>query len=150
MAFGGQTVKGTSITLLDSTPSIKPDSATYHGRMYRQYCEYTAATLAAGSYIAMARIPKGAVIMGGQVYAEPLGAANAVTVGDSDDTDRFMISVVATQGIGTQPNVACGKLCALTGIGYQYTCEKDVLVCVGDATTATGKIVLVIEYGLAG
>jgi len=150
MAFGGQTVKGTSITLLDSTPSLKPDSAVFHGRMYRQIGEYEAATLTAGSYIAMARLPKGSVVMGGQVYADPLGAAITLTVGDSDDTDRFMTSLIATQGVGTQPAVGCGKFSAIDGIGYQYTCEKDVLVCCGDATTITGTIKLVIEYGLAG
>jgi hypothetical protein len=150
MAFGGQTVKGTSITLLDSTPKLMPDSAVFHGRMYRQYCEYEAAALTAGSYIAMARLPKGAVVMGGRIYCDPLGAAMAVTVGDSDDTDRFMTSVVATQGIGTQNGVDCGRFNAIDGIGYQYTCEKDILVSPGDATTATGTIKLVIEYGLAG
>jgi hypothetical protein len=149
MAFGGQTVKGPNVTLLDSTPAIMPDSSKFHGRLYNQTDTYEAATLTAGSYIAMARLPKGAVVKDGFVMCDALGASMTVTVGDSFDTDRFLTSISAMQGVGAQNN-GCGRFNAIDGIGYKYTCEKDILVCVGDATTATGTITLSITYQLEG
>jgi hypothetical protein len=166
--------KGANITLLDSSPAQKPKASNFNGRRRVQTDIYNTAdaSLAPADTLAMARLPRGAVVLGGRLDWNALTATGTVEVcvGDSDDSDRFLR--VTRLGSSNSDDTRAGLLgatasashtasCGLfhvfspgasdeavnrTGIGYEYTCEKDIIVTVCNGTITAGRLRLTIEY----
>ena len=55
-------VKGTNFTNITADPIVKIDSGEWSGKMRVQYDTYEASSLASGSDISIARLPKGAKV----------------------------------------------------------------------------------------
>ena len=55
-------VKGTNFTNITADPVVKIDSGEWSGKMRVQYDTYEASSLASGSDISVARLPKGAKV----------------------------------------------------------------------------------------
>lgn len=143
MAFGTTPVKSIEYTLYSAEPARKVNSGKWHGRKRVAYGEYEASALAAGSQVAMVRVPKGAMITGGQLHWDALGASTAIWLGDDVDCDRLMVS---SSAVASSRNVDCGRLDAIDGIGFTYTGDCDILLTLSYAAAATGTIKLVLEY----
>jgi hypothetical protein len=165
--------KGQNITKLDDSPARKPQSSFAHGRVRVWMDTYnTADGLTAGDTLTIARLPKGAVVLGGQVDWESLTAANKleVVVGDSHDTDRFLTTTVipnaassntvrGAAALGTYGGFGanCGIFSVFdtdssdaasnrAGFGYEYTCEKDIILTVTNGTSTAGYIRTAVYY----
>jgi|SRR3990172_2431216 len=151
MASGSSTVKSTAITLLDSTPALLPSATVFGGQT--RYATYTAAALAAGALIKMIRCKTGEVVMGGQVFWEALGANTVITVGTTDDTDRFMTVCptvsASANGIVGSAGAPTGRFNVFAGIGYEFTAEGDILIACNDQTF-TGAVKMVAHIAHPG
>ena len=96
------TVKGTQITLRDSTPFLKSDAAFRHGRVRVTHDTYEASAAAGaagdGTQIKLGSVPAGALILGGQLNWDAMGTGvRLFGVGDQYDSDRFL--AVAAAGL---------------------------------------------------
>jgi hypothetical protein len=164
--------KGANITLLDSSPAQKPKASNIHGRKRVQTDIYNTgdASLAPGDTLALARLQKGSVVLGGRLDWSALTVTGTaeVCVGDSDDSDRFLrLTRLGTAnsddtraGLVTSASsnsATCGLFNVFTpgasdeagnraGIGYEYTCEKDIIVTVCNGTITAGRLRLTLEY----
>jgi hypothetical protein len=164
--------KGVNITKLDDSPARKPQSSFFHGRVRVQSDKYdTADGFAAGDTVTLGRLPKGAVVLGGRLDWDSLtvGSAPNVVVGDSDDSDRFMgltvlPSAASSATVRAAASVATyggwGASCGFynifddadddtvnrTGIGYEYTCDKDIILTITNGNATAGFIRLTTFY----
>ena len=66
-------VKGTNFTNITADPIVKIDSGEWSGKMRVQYDTYEASSLASGSDISVARLPKGAKVYDIVVHFDALG-----------------------------------------------------------------------------
>lgn len=131
-------VKGVNITKIDNgTGKIEKG---YNHKLRVQKDEYEASSLAAGSDIALGRLPKGAVIHCVHLYHDALGASVTLSVGDDSDNARF-ISAQSASAAGVKDSDQIG------GIGYELSATTDIKAYVGGAA-ATGTIKLVIHYSV--
>lgn len=115
----------------------------WHGRKRVAYGEYEASSLAGGSQIKMVRVPKGAMVTGGTLDWDALGSSSALWVGDDVDCDRLKLST-STSVASEYTN--CSRLQAITGLGFVYTGDCDIVVTVSYAAAVTGTIKLILEY----
>lgn len=166
--------KAVNVTLLDDAPQRKPKSSNFHGRVRVQTDTYNTGgtNLATGDTVVFARLPKGAVVLGGKLDWEALTATASkpeVTIGDSHDSDRFMratrlgtLSSDDTRsglitGAGTYSQCNCGIFNTFdwdtsdapsnrTGAGYEYTCTKDIILTVTNDTITAGWLRCTVFY----
>lgn len=143
-------VKGANITNMDATPIVKVDSENAGGKMRIFHDTYEASSLASGSDITIARIPKDATIHDVVLKCDALGSGVTLKAGDSDDDDRF-IGVTGTWNVaGQSQSMQAGSstgapIAAVTGLGHRTTAEKDILITTGGAS-ATGTIFCWVYY----
>lgn len=143
-------VKSANITNLDSTPVVLSSSEEVGGKLRVFYDKYTAASLASGSDITVARIPANATIHDVIIKAGALGSGVTLKAGDSGDDDRYL-SVVGTWNVaGQSQSMSSGSstgaaTTAVTGLGYRTTASTDILVTTGGAS-ATGDIYTWVYY----
>lgn len=143
-------VKGANITNMDATPVVKVDSENAGGKMRVFHDTYEASSLASGSDITIARLPKDATIHDVVLKCDALGSGVTLKVGDSDDDDRF-IGVTGTWNVaGQSQSMLAGSstgapIAAVTGVGYRTTAETDVLITTGGAA-ATGTVFCWVMY----
>lgn len=146
------TVNSVGYTKFAATPSQKVGrGSTWQGRKYIAYDEYEASSTVSGTVIRMCKVPAGAKIVDGQIWWDDLGAGVTLKVGDQYDDDRFLTAMNAHET--PSAGFPCGRFNVVgdvttahgIGIGYEYTCEQDILVTVGGGT-ATGTIKLAVEY----
>lgn len=102
---------------------------------------YEAAALAVAQTIGLAQLPDGAVVHGGILYFDALGAGVTLEVGDSTDSARYLSATVCT---------AAGSAIfdAVDGSGYVIgtnTGDGEIIATVG-VGAATGTIRSVILY----
>lgn len=169
MPFGTTPVQSQEYTLYGSTPQIKVQGRRWGSRRKTYIGEYQASALAKGGQIQMLRIPKGELIVDGQLTWSALGASSQILgVGDSFICDRFMRlanGVVASDlQVGVTPfGGVCGRFNKVdavvmplkldgaadyrnyTGIPYETVCDLDILVYNSYAATLTGALTLVVE-----
>ncbi len=132
-------VKGANLTNMDATPVVKVSSENAGGKLRVFHDTYEASSLASGSDITIARIPINATIHDVIIKADALAASSTLTVGDSDDADRFL-GIVGTWNVAgqTQSMMAGSSTGAptppVTGLGYRTTAETDILITTGGAT----------------
>ena len=87
-------VKGVNVTKLDTVNGPQGDEAIPQGFVNSDVevwmDEYEAAALADASTIDIAELPEGAKVVGGEVLHDDLGTAITISVGDSDDDNRYL------------------------------------------------------------
>jgi len=136
-------VKGTNVTNIDAEPVVKVDSSEWHGNLRVQYDSYEASSLASGSDITVARLPKGAKVYDIIVHFDALGGSSTIKVGDSGDDDRY-IAATSTASAG---QMSMSQEGAIAGFGYENTAETDVLLTTGGASI-TGTIKTAVIYSV--
>tara|TARA_R100000234_G_scaffold82550_1_gene52162 strand:- start:11422 stop:11871 length:450 start_codon:yes stop_codon:yes gene_type:complete len=145
-------VKGANITNMDATPVVKVSSENAGGKLRVFHDTYEASSLASGSDITIARIPKHATIHDVILKCDALGGSVTLKVGDSGDDDRY-IGVVGTWNVaGQTQSMLAGSstgapIPAVTGLGYRTTAETDILITTGGAT-ASGTIFCWVNYSV--
>ena len=135
-------VKGANITLLDATPATMIDAASNSGNLQVWHDTYEASSLAAGSDISVARLPKGAKVYDVIVHFDNLGSGTTLKVGDSADDDRY-IAATATTSAG---QMSMSQEGAIAGFGYEQPAETDIILT--NAGTATGTIKCAVIYSV--
>ena len=133
-------VKGTNFTNITADPIVKIDSGEWSGKMRVQYDTYEASSLASGSDISVARLPKGAKVYDIVVHFDALGSAT-ISVGDSGAAARY-IAATSTASAG---QMSMSQEGAIDGVGYENTAETDVLLTTGGGSI-TGTIKVVVMY----
>ena len=134
-------VKGTNFTNITAAPIVKIDSGEWSGKMRVQYDTYEASSLASGSDISVARLPKGAKVYDIVVHFDALGGATTISVGDSGAAARY-IAATSTSSAG---QMSMSQEGAIDGVGYENTAETDVLLTTGGGSI-TGTIKCVVMY----
>ena len=143
-------VKGANITNMDATPIVKVDSENAGGKMRVFHDTFEASSLASGSDITIARIPKDATIHDVVLKCDALGSSVTLKVGDSDDDDRFIGVTGTWNAAGQSQSMQAGSstgapIAAVTGLGHRTTAETDILITTGGAA-ATGTIFCWVYY----
>ena len=132
-------VKGANLTNMDATPMVKVSSEEAGGKLRVFHDTYEASSLASGSDITIARVPINATIHDVIIKADALAGSSTLTVGDSDDADRFL-GIVGTWNVaGQSQSMLAGSSTGaptppVTGLGYRTTAETDILITTGGAT----------------
>ena len=136
-------VKGVNFTNITATPVVKADSSEWHGNIRVQYDSYEASSLASGSDISVARLPKGAKVYDIIVHFDALGGSSTVSVGDADSATRY-IAATSTASAG---QMSMSQEGAIAGVGYEQTAETDIILTTGGASI-TGTIKCVVMYSV--
>ena len=136
-------VKGANFTNITATPIVKIDSSEWHGNMRVQFDSYEASSLASGSDISVARLPKGAKVYDIIVHFDALGSSSTISVGDADSAARY-IAATSTASAG---QMSMSQEGAIAGFGYENTAETDVLLTTGGASI-TGTIKVAVMYSV--
>ena len=114
-------------------------------------------TIATGTYEAV-RLPAGARVTGGYaVITEAFPASVTIDIGDGVDDDRYIKNDADAGGtvvypvIGSLAEQTLNDKMYLCTTGYKYTTNDTIDVKVaGAAPTATGKLLLVVNYAVDG
>jgi len=143
-------VKGANITNMDATPIVKVDSENAGGKMRIFHDTYEASSLASGSDITIARIPKDATIPDVVLKCDALGGSVTLIVGDSSDDNRYISATGTWNAAGQSQSMQAGSstgapVTAVTGLGHRTTAETDILITTGGAS-ATGTIFCWVYY----
>ena len=143
-------VKGVNITNMDSTPIVKVDSENAGGKMRIFHDTFEASSLASGSDITIARIPKDATIHDVVLKCDALGGSVTLIVGDSSDDNRYISATGTWNAAGQSQSMQAGSstgapVTAVTGLGHRTTAETDILITTGGAS-ATGTIFCWVYY----
>ena len=133
-------VKGTNFTNITADPIVKIDSGEWSGKMRVQFDTFEASSLASGSDISVARLPKGAKVYDIVVHFDALGSAT-ISVGDSGAAARY-IAATSTSSAG---QMSMSQEGAIDGVGYENTEETDILLTTGSAAIS-GTIKCVVMY----
>ena len=129
------------MTDMTSVPKVMVKASEAHGRKRVWYDTYEAASLASGSDITFARLPKGATIYNVKLMCDALGSSVTLDVGDSADADRYITATAAASaGVISMHNDG-----AIGGVGFEQTAETDILITTGGAA-ATGTIKCMVFY----
>jgi len=136
-------VKGVNFTNITSVPAVNTASNEAYGKLRVTYDTYEASSLASGSDISVARLPKGAVVYDVIIHHDALGSGVTLAVGDSADADRYIAATAAA----TAGKVIMSEDGAIDGFGYEQTAETDVLITTGGGT-ASGTIKVAVVYAV--
>ena len=134
-------VKGVNFTNITADPIVNADSGEWSGKLRVQYDTYEASSLASGSDISVARLPKGAKVYDIVVHFDALGGSTTISVGDSGAAARY-IAATSTSSAG---QMSMSQEGAIDGVGYENTAETDVLLTTGGGSI-TGTIKCVVMY----
>ena len=134
-------VKGVNFTNITADPIVNADSGEWSGKLRVQYDTYEASSLASGSDISVARLPKGAKVYDIVVHFDALGGSTTISVGDSGAAARY-IAATSTSSAG---QMSMSQEGAIDGVGYENTAETDVLLTTGGGSI-TGTIKVVVMY----
>jgi hypothetical protein len=129
-------VVAANMTLLDAGTgkALKTEA----GKAYVWTDTYEAASLVAGSTIAICDLPIDSSVIGVKLYIDALGASSTLIVGDVADPDRYLKAISsATAGLLE------GK--AVDGIGFVNTSKTRLYITTAGATIS-GTIKAVITY----
>ncbi len=135
-------VKATNITNIDASPSVLANAGDVHGSVRVFKDTYEASSLASGSDITIARLPKGARVMDIHLKADALGSSVTLAVGDSATADRYISATAMNTG---DKQLSLSSDGAIASIGYEIGDVTDILVTTGGAT-ASGTITSVVYY----
>lgn len=173
MPFGTTPVQSVEYALYAANPSQKAPGHLWNARKRVFIGRRTLSSQAAGSQVAMVRIPSGHVVVGGKLEWTALGSSVAIIgVGDQFNCTRFMLgadgSVASYSQVGLTPFPnSCGVFNQIStaqaplwncgtdvnnyvGSLYQFTCDSDVIVYFSYAAAQTGYLKLTVETVTAG
>ena len=136
-------VKGVNFTNITADPIVNADSGEWSGKLRVQYDTYEASSLASGSDISVARLPKGAKVYDIIVHFDALGGSSTISVGDADSAARY-IAATSTASAG---QMSMSQEGAIAGVGYEQTAETDIILTTGGASI-TGTIKCVVMYSV--
>lgn len=134
------TVYGVNFTKTRNTPRDYVEVAEWGGRMRVQYDTYEASSVASGSTISIAKLPKDARVWRVTVYCDALGSSSTLAVGDSGSATRYLAAVSSASAAKLEMPAA-----SIAGFGYKQTAETDVIVTTGGASI-TGTIKTAVWY----
>jgi len=134
-------VKGVNFTNLTADPIVKIEAGEHFGNLRVQFDSYEASSLASGSDISVARLPKGAKVYEIIIHHDALGASSTIKVGDSSDDDRY----IAATSTATAGKLVMSEDGAIDGFGFEQTAETDVVLTTGGAAIS-GTIKVAIIY----
>ena len=136
-------VKGVNFTNITATPQVNADSSEWTGKLRVQFDSFEASSLASGSDISVARLPKGAKVWDVVIMHDGLGTGVTLAVGDSADTDRYVTATAAANaGVISMHNDG-----AIDGFGFEQTAETDILITTGGGS-ASGTIKMKVVYAV--
>ena len=173
MPFGTTPIQSDEYALYAATPSQKVPGALWNARLRVFTGRRTLSSQAAGSQIAMVRIPANHYIVDGKLEWSALGSSTVILgVGDSFSCVRYMTqadgSVASNLQVGVSPFPGgCGRFNALSslkpplfncGTDYttylgslvQTTCDTDIIVYTSYAAATTGLLKLTVLTASAG
>jgi hypothetical protein len=136
-------VKGVNFTNITSTPVVNTASKEAYGKLRVTYDEYEASSLASGSDISVARLPKGATVYEVIVHHDALNSSVTLAVGDSDSAGRYIPATAAA----TAGKLVMSEDGAIDGFGYEQPAETDVIITTGGAS-ADGTIKVAVIYSV--
>lgn len=101
-----------------------PEAHEYSGELRVAYFEYTSPSgnEAAGDTINLVRLPKGARVLTGQLHTDALAANADLTVGDADDSDRYLAKVDADSSTNVELNSP-----SEAGFGHMLSAQTDIV-----------------------
>ena len=134
-------VKGVNFTNITADPVVNADSGEWSGKLRVQFDTFEASSLASGSDISVARLPKGAKVYDIVVHFDAVGGSTTISVGDSGAAARY-IAATSTSSAG---QMSMSQEGAIDGVGYENTAETDVLLTTGGGSI-TGTIKVVVMY----
>ena len=134
-------VKGVNFTNITADPIVNADSGEWSGKLRVQYDTYEASSLASGSDISVARLPKGAKVYDIVVHFDALGGSSTISVGDSGAAARY----IAATSVSSAGQMSMSQEGAIDGVGYEQTAETDILLTTGSAAI-TGTIKCAVFY----
>jgi hypothetical protein len=145
-------VKGTELTNIDATPTIKVDSEVAGGKLRVFHGTYEAATLASGSDISIARIPTNATIHDVILKCDALGGSSTLKVGTAADDDLFIAATGTWNVAGQTQSILAGSstgvpIATITGVGHRTTAVTDVIITTGGAAIS-GSIKCLVIYSV--
>jgi hypothetical protein len=136
-------VKGVNFTNITADPIVNADSGEWSGKLRVQYDTYEASSLASGSDISVARLPKGAKVYDVAIHHDALGSGVTLAVGDGSDADRYVTATAAASaGVISMHNDG-----AIGGVAFEQTAETDILVTTGGGS-ASGTIKCMVIYAV--
>ena len=128
----------------DPSPSNILNPGTLGGKVRVMVDSYEAAALAAASTITIGKaLPVGAIVIGGKLSWDALGAGVTLAVGDATTADRYLAATAAAAaGIANLPD-------DVDGLSYVITGTADTVIKITTAVAAaTGTISIIILYVL--
>ncbi len=134
-------VKGQNFTNMTATPFVAIDSGEWTGKLRVQYDSYEASSLASGSDISVARLPKGSKVWDVIIHHDALGTGVTLAVGDSGSATRYVGATAAA----TAGKIVMSHDGAIDGFGFEQTAETDVLITTGGGS-ASGTIKIAVVY----
>ena len=145
-------VKGTELTNIDATPTVKISSEVAGGKLRVFHGTYEAASLGSGSDISIARIPTNATIHDVILKCDALGGSSTLKVGTADDDDLFIAATGTWNVAGQTQSILAGSstgaaIPTITGVGHRTTAVTDVIITTGGATI-TGSIKCLVIYSV--
>jgi len=135
------TVQGVNYTKQTSTPVTPVLPRDSQGRVRVLYDTYEASSLASGSTIQLFKIPVDARVVDFKVWHDALGTSTTLSMGDTADIDRLMVSTASSSAGIISPVVADIDKFA----GYVYTAESVISLTTGGASI-TGTIHAYLMY----
>jgi|TARA_R110000823_G_scaffold261352_2_gene382062 hypothetical protein len=145
-------VKGTELTNIDATPTVKISSEVAGGKLRVFHGTYEAASLASGSDISIARIPTNATIHDVIIKCDALGGSSTLKIGTAADDDLFIAATGTWNVAGQTQSILAGSstgapIATITGVGHRTTAVTDVIITTGGATIS-GSIKCLVIYSV--
>jgi hypothetical protein len=144
------TFKSDQIAALDAAPPVVPKANERHGRLRLHYWSFTTAAgggPAVNDTVVVARLPRGARILGGRAAAEAMssGAGTAqVSIGLAGDAARYL----ETSSVDTAGGLSFADTVA-RNFGDELAADADVVATVsGEAWAASKKFDGYIVYAV--
>jgi hypothetical protein len=135
------TVYGVQSTKSKTVPPDLVAVNQWGGRVRCAQDQYEAAALEAGSTIYGPKIPKGAIIVGGQLLTDDLSADATIAVGISGSTGKYIAATVCTTA--NQKT----EFSLIDSLGVELTAEEEILLTTG-VSAITGTVKIMVFYVL--
>jgi len=142
------TVKGALKTVADSaTESHTNPSGTLGAELKVMQDSYEASALASGSLIEIGtKLPLNAVVYEAILAYDALGANTSLSLGDSEDDDRYVSNTATTSAGFTRLNKVDGFCYTCDETGGSSNSDRQVLAKLVDSGAATGTIKAAVFY----
>lgn len=132
-------VRGVQNTKANSVPPDMVAPNMWNGKVRCAVDTYEADALASGSTIKGPIIPKGAVIVGGQLWTDDLSADATISVGISGTAAKYMSAQICTTANQKK------EFDQIDALGVELTAEETILLTTG-VSAITGTVKVIVFY----